>query len=158
MLHDIGMAAMPDAILLNPGKLTDAQAQTMQRHALLSVRIMEGMQFLEQEIPAVRYHHERFDGKGYPEGIVGPAIPLTARILAVADCFDAMTSARTFRKAKSCPEAMKELQLASGSQFDPAVVAAFQAVAIQMGDDLIDYLPDPSADILATATAASSPS
>ncbi len=158
MLHDIGMVAMPDAILLNPGKLTDAQATTMQRHALLSVRIMEGMQFLEQEIPAVRYHHERFDGKGYPEGLVGPAIPLTARILAVADCFDAMTSTRTYRKAMSCPEAMKELQLAAGSQFDQAVVAAFQAVAIRMGDDLIDYVPDPNADILVLAAAASSPS
>ena len=157
MLHDIGMVAMPDAILLNPGKLTDAQAKAMQRHALLSVRIMEGMQFLEQEIPAVRYHHERFDGEGYPEGLLGAAIPLTARILAVADCFDAMTSPRTFRKAMSCPEAIKELQLAVGSQFDPAVVAAFQSVAIQMGEDLIDYVPDASLDMLAVAASVSSP-
>jgi HD-GYP domain-containing protein (c-di-GMP phosphodiesterase class II) len=109
----------------------------MRRHPLLSVRIMERMEFLEQEIPAVRYHHERFDGLGYPEGIAGASIPLTARILAVADAFDAMTSPRTFRDAKSCAEALGELRAASGTQFDPAVVTAFVTLADRIGPELM---------------------
>ena len=139
MLHDIGMVAMPDAVLLNPGALSDAEVQMMRRHTLLSVRIMEGMEFLEQEIPAVRYHHERFDGKGYPEGLSGPAIPLTARILSVADCFDAMTSPRTFRDAKGLNEAVTELRRGAGSQFDPVIVEAFCAVAARDGESLLRY-------------------
>jgi diguanylate cyclase (GGDEF)-like protein len=138
MLHDIGMIAIPDAVLLNPNKLDEQQLQIIRRHPLLSVRIMEGMEFLEQEIPAVRYHHERYDGKGYPEGISGPDIPLTARILTVADAFDAMTSARTFRKAMTCEDALKELQQESGKQFDPDVVKAFLAASAKLGDKLMN--------------------
>jgi HD-GYP domain-containing protein (c-di-GMP phosphodiesterase class II) len=140
MLHDIGMLAMPDSILLCEGGLADDQLSAMQRHPLLSVRIMEGMEFLEQEIPTVRYHHERFDGTGYPQGLAGAAIPLTARILAVADAFDAMTSPRTFRAAKSTDEALSELQASAGSQFDPAVVEAFVCMAQRLGDRLL-YAP-----------------
>ena len=136
MLHDIGMLAMPDAVLLCPTSLDGRQLGLMRKHPLLSVRIMEGMQFLEQEIPAVRYHHERYDGSGYPEGITGAAIPLSARILAVADTFDAITSSRTFREAKTCAEAVQELQQAAGTQLDPAVVEAFVAVARQFGEDI----------------------
>jgi len=137
MLHDIGMLAMPDAVLLCPGGLNEQQVQTMRKHTLMGVRIMEGMEFLEQEIPAVRYHHERWDGRGYPEGIAGSAIPLTARILAVADAFDAMTSPRTFRSAKTRVEAIQELKASVGRQFDSAVVDAFLAVAGRMGEDLM---------------------
>ena len=102
---------------------------------------------MEQEIPTVRYHHERYDGKGYPEGIAGGAIPLTARILAVADCFDAMTSPRTFRGAKTRAEGLVELQRGAGSQFDPAVVEAFIAVAARLGEGLTDFdrEPEPAA-------------
>ena len=138
MLHDIGMIAMPDSILLNPGQLDDKLFQIVRTHPLLSVLIMESMEFLEQEIPAVRYHHERFDGKGYPEGIAGAAIPLTARILSVADAFDAMTSPRTFRQAMTCQEALAEIKEGSGKQFDPAVVEAFLNVASRQGDQLTD--------------------
>jgi len=152
MLHDIGMVAMPDSVLLNPGGLDEAQLRMMQRHTLLSVRVMEGMEFLEQEIPAVRYHHERFDGKGYPEGLCGPAIPLTARILAVADAFDAMTSPRTFRQAKSCADAMVELQRGAGTQFDPVAVEAFIAVALRLGDKLTEY-PRKEIDLIEVADA-----
>jgi HD-GYP domain-containing protein (c-di-GMP phosphodiesterase class II) len=137
MLHDIGMVAMPDSIVLNSGPLNEEQLEIMKRHPLLSVRIMEGMEFLEQEIPAVRYHHERFDGRGYPEGLKGPAIPLTARIIAVADAFNAMTTPRTFRPAKSRTEAMEELHRASGLQFDPTVVEAFESAATNMGEQLM---------------------
>jgi len=137
MLHDIGMVAMPDSILLSTSGLDEQQLQTIRKHPLISVRIMEGMEFLEQEIPAVRYHHERYDGKGYPEGLTGAAIPLTARILSVADAFDAMTSDRLFRPAKSFGEAVAEIRSLAGSQFDPAVVEAFLAVAERMGPGML---------------------
>ena len=139
MLHDIGMLAMPDAVLLCPHELDDKKLKIMQKHPLYSVRIMEGMEFLEQEIPAVRYHHERYDGQGYPEGLTGAAIPLTARILAVADIFDAMTSFRTFRDAKSCQDALAELQRVAGSQLDPVVVETFVTMANRMGDELMNF-------------------
>jgi diguanylate cyclase (GGDEF)-like protein len=124
MLHDIGMISMPDSILLNTGPLNEQQLQIMHRHPLLSVRIMEGVQFLDQEIPSVRHHHERYDGNGYPEGLKGDEIPLTARIIAVADAFVSMTSPRCFRAAKTLPQTLDEIRSASGSQFDPAVVEA----------------------------------
>jgi len=140
MLHDIGMLAMPDSVLLWEGSLGEEQLKCVRGHPLLSVRIMESMEFLEQEIPTVRYHHERFDGKGYPEGIAGPAIPLTARILSVADAFDAMTSPRAFRDAKTVEETLAELRKQTASQFDPAVVDAMMAVAKQLGDKVL-YAP-----------------
>ena len=114
MLHDIGMVAMPDSILLSPDKLDPHQTELLRHHPLLSVRIMEGMEFLEQEIPAVRYHHERMDGKGYPEGLSGSAIPLTARILAVADAYDAITSSRPGRPAMTHEEAVEKLKKSWG--------------------------------------------
>jgi len=149
VLHDIGMAALPDDVLLCEGALTEDQAQLMQRHSLLSVRIMEGMAFLEQEIPTVRYHHERFDGMGYPEGLTGAGIPLTARILAVADAFAAMTAPRNYRTAWSVEDALEELRKGSGSQFDPVVVDAFASLAEHAGVDAM--MPVPPADIIAQA-------
>ncbi len=137
MMHDLGMVAMPDSILLCPSELNDEQMRIMRRHPLLSVRIMERMEFLEQEIPAVRYHHERFDGKGYPEGISGAAIPLTARILSVADAFDAMTSPRTYRTAKTVAEAIGEVTRGSGTQFDPTVISAFMSAVDRLGEELM---------------------
>jgi len=145
VMHDVGMVAMPDSILLCPGQLDEEQLRMMRRHALLSVRIMERMDFLDQEIPAVRYHHERWDGKGYPEGISGASIPLTARVLAVADAFDAITSPRTFRNAKTCAEALGEIRRAAGAQFDPAVVEAFMLAADRLGSELM-HMPETEAD------------
>lgn len=139
-LHDIGMIALPDSVLLCPGQLDAKQLEIMRKHTLLGVRMMEGMEFLDQEIPAVRYHHERYDGKGYPEGISGAAIPLSARILTVADCFDAMTSHRTFRHAKSRTEALTDIRNASGNQFDPAVVEAFMSVSARLGEGMMEIV------------------
>jgi len=151
MLHDIGMLAMPDSVLLCPHELDANQTELMRKHPLYSVRIMEGMEFLEQEIPAVRYHHERVDGKGYPEGLAGAAIPLTARILAVADVFDAMTSSRSYRGAKSPRDALIELRGLVGTQFDGAVVDAFCNLANRMGDDLM-VLPSSDGDAAVETT------
>jgi HD-GYP domain-containing protein (c-di-GMP phosphodiesterase class II) len=144
---------MPDSILLCPSQLDEPKMRVMRRHPLLSVRIMERMEFLEQEIPAVRYHHERFDGLGYPEGIAGASIPLTARILAVADAFDAMTSPRTFRDAKSCAEALGELRAGGGTQFDPTVINAFVNLADRMGAELM-HIPGLEEETAAAEAAA----
>lgn len=146
MLHDIGMLAMPDSILRSEEKLTGQDLRLLRQHPLISVRIMEGMEFLEQEIPAVRYHHEWFNGSGYPEGISGKAIPLSARILSVADAFDSMTSSRMFRQAVSFEEAIKELGNQAGKQFDPDVVAAFCAVAERKGPDMLKAEESQAAD------------
>jgi diguanylate cyclase (GGDEF)-like protein len=134
MLHDIGMVAMPDAILLSSDKLTAQQIELLRQHPLFSVRIMEGMEFLEQEIPTVRYHHERFDGKGYPEGLSGSAIPLTARVLAVADAYDALTSSRPGREARTHDQAIAELKNCAGTQLDPTIVDALVSAAAKKPD------------------------
>jgi diguanylate cyclase (GGDEF)-like protein/putative nucleotidyltransferase with HDIG domain len=94
MVHDIGKLGIPDSILLKPGKLTPAERHVMEEHPLIAVRILDSMRFLERELPAVRNHHERWDGGGYPDHLAASRIPLEARILAVADAFDAMTSTR----------------------------------------------------------------
>jgi len=133
-LHDIGMLSLPDSVLLCPTELNEEQLRLMQEHTFRSVRIMQGMEFLEQEIPAVRHHHERFDGTGYPDGLAGGAIPLAARILAVADTFDAMLSPRTFRSARTIEEALAEIQEGTGSQFDPAIVTAFVDAAADLSN------------------------
>ncbi|OPX24353.1 MAG: hypothetical protein B1H04_02280 [Planctomycetales bacterium 4484_123] len=135
MLHDIGKIGLPDSVLLKEGGLTDAEWALVRQHPVMSVRIMEGMAFLDQEIPAVRYHHERYDGSGYPEGLSGSSIPLAARILSVADAFDAMTSSRVYRGGKSVAEALEELRRGRGTQFDPAVVDAFLAAIEAEGID-----------------------
>jgi diguanylate cyclase (GGDEF)-like protein len=128
MLHDIGKIGLPDTILLKEGALTPAEWEIVRRHPVMSVKIMEGMEFLDQEIPSVRYHHERYDGAGYPEGLCGSAIPVGARILAVADAFDAMTSSRVYRGGMPVDKALAELNRGSGTQFDPAIVHAFLEV------------------------------
>jgi len=133
MLHDIGKIGLPDTLLLKEGGLDENEWRLVQTHPVMSVRIMEGMAFLDQEIPTVRHHHERFDGGGYPEGICGSAIPLPARILAVADAFDAMTSTRVYRGGRSVAEAVEELRRGSGTQFDPTVVQAFLAAVEAQG-------------------------
>lgn len=124
MLHDIGKIGVPDAILRKPGPLTDEEWALMRRHAAFGAAMLDGIPFLSDAVPLVRHHHERWDGRGYPDGLAGEAIPLGARIFAVADAFDAMTSERPYRRPMTLAQARAELARCAGSQFDPAVVAA----------------------------------
>ena len=136
LLHDVGMLALPDSIALCAGRLSDPQREIMRRHPLIGARILEGTQFLETVIPGIRSHHERFDGRGYPDKLAGQSIPLAARIVAVADIFDAITSPRSFRAAKSTDEAVGEIRGAAGTQLDPHVVEAFLPLVPRLGDPL----------------------
>jgi putative nucleotidyltransferase with HDIG domain len=121
MLHDIGKIGVPDMVLRKPGPLTDEEWVLMRRHATLGAEMLDGIPFLSDTIPLVRHHHERWDGRGYPDGLAGEAIPLGARIFAVADAFDAMTSHRPYRQPMTLVQARAELARCAGSQFDPAV-------------------------------------
>ena len=124
MIHDIGKIGVPDAILQEPGALTPRERSIMEQHVLIGTRILDRLRFLGREIPIIRNHHERWDGKGYPDGIRGKAIPLGAQVLAVADAFDAITSDRIYRKGRDVPTAVRLLTQESGQQFNPLVIDA----------------------------------
>jgi response regulator RpfG family c-di-GMP phosphodiesterase len=128
LLHDVGKIGIPDEILLKPGPLTPAERRRMETHTVLGEQMLRGVAFLHGEgLRVVRSHHERWDGSGYPDGIGGTEIPLGARIFAVADALDAMTSDRPYRKALSWAAAGREILSESKRQFDPRVVEAFTA-------------------------------
>jgi len=135
-IHDVGKIGIPDEILNKSGRLTPEERRTMEQHPLVSVRILHKMSFLSKETPAVRHHHERWDGLGYPDGISGTAIELGARILAVADAFDAITCTRTYHDAKTVTEAMTVLAEGAGSQFDPQIVKAMGRWVAQVKQSL----------------------
>ncbi|MCL5772937.1 MAG: response regulator [Firmicutes bacterium] len=125
VLHDVGKIHVKDEILMKPGPLTPEEMEVMKKHPEAGARIISPIKFLKQAVDSVKYHQERYDGRGYPEGLAGPNIPLVARIIAVADAFDAMTSDRPYRKAFDIERASEEIKKNSGLQFDPAVVNAF---------------------------------
>lgn len=126
LLHDVGKIGVPDAILNKPGKLTDAEFAEMRQHPVHGARILGNIQSqrVTDLLPGVKYHHERWDGTGYPEGLQGEAIPLLGRVLAVADFLDALTSDRAYREALSLDEVVGMIQAQSGLAFDPRVVEA----------------------------------
>lgn len=128
LFHDIGKVGVPDYILFKPGKLTEAEMDIMKEHPRLSAKILEPLAhigFFGQLIPGVLHHHERYDGAGYPEGLKAEEIPLPARIVLVADTFDAMTADRAYRKGLPAEVAYKELQTHAGRQFDPHLVKVY---------------------------------
>ncbi len=124
-LHDIGKIGIRESILLKPGKLTDEEMGQMRHHPLIGANILKPVAFPWPIAPIVRHHHERYDGGGYPAGLKGEEIPLLARILTVADAFEAMTSDRPYRPGRTEEEAIEELHACEGGHFDPRVVAAF---------------------------------
>ena len=127
LLHDIGKIAVPDHILNKPGKLTAAEFEKMKIHTIAGAQILSRVEFPYPIVPVVRHHHERWDGHGYPDGLSGEDIPLTARILTVVDCFDAVREDRQYRKAMTREEAIDLIIRGSGAQYDPTVVGAFIA-------------------------------
>ena len=124
MIHDIGKIGIPDAILTKPGTLTPHERTIIEQHPLIGVRILKKMSFLEDEIAIVRNHHEKWNGQGYPDGLSNTAIPFGARIMAVADAFDALTASRPYHNARSLAEAIGILTDSSGYDFDPEAVEA----------------------------------
>ena len=137
LLHDIGKLGIPEHILLKPSRLTDDEYRIVKEHVVLGAEILETTPSLHELIPIVRHHHERFDGRGYPDGLTGEEIPIGARIVAVADAVEAMASDRPYRRALPLKKIIKELQNNSGTQFDPGLVKVFSELATDYGDSLI---------------------
>jgi len=128
VLHDLGKVGVSDKILHKKSKLTKREFEEIKRHPQIAADIIRPVQFLHDIIPLILYHHERWDGKGYPSGLIGPEIPIGARIISVADVYQALTSRRPYRKAFSDKEAVKMIKAGYGTQFDPEVVDAFMSV------------------------------
>ena len=132
-LHDVGKIAVPDDVLRKPAPLDAREEEVMKRHPVDGADIVSRIRELREILPGVRSHHERLDGKGYPDGLAGPDIPLPARIIAVADTYDAMTSSRPYRQALAPEAAAEEIRNGAGTQFCPQVVAAFRRLAERGG-------------------------
>jgi HD-GYP domain-containing protein (c-di-GMP phosphodiesterase class II) len=128
LLHDIGKIAVDETILAKKGRLNAMEREKMDMHVLIGEDILRPIALLHPLLPGVRHHHERFDGSGHPDGLKGEDIPIEARIMAVADAFDAMTSSRPYREPLPEEDALVELRQAAGAQFDPRVVAAFEQI------------------------------
>jgi len=136
LLHDIGKIGVPDAILRKPAALSESEWVRMREHPLHGQKILSGIEFLEGAARVVAQHHEKWDGSGYPLGLRGEQIDFNARIFAVADAFDAITSDRVYRRGRSYEEAISELDAFSGRQFDPEVVEAFRRVPREEWDEI----------------------
>ncbi len=128
LLHDIGKIGIPESILRKPGPLTDKEREIVKEHPFLGYEMVEEFQFLQKASRVVLFHHESYDGRGYPYGLKGEEIPLEARIFALADTLDAITSDRPYRKGQSFRTAFDEIERARGTQFDPYIVDAFLSV------------------------------
>lgn len=150
LLHDIGKIAITRAILVKPSGLTDAEYEAIKRHPVKGAEIVSRIPSLEDIVPFVMSHHEWFDGRGYCQGIRGGEIPALARVLSVADAYDAMTTSRPYRPAKSPEQASEELRRMSGLQFDPEVVDAFLScdAAYLYSPDIVERMVDVEADVV----------
>ena len=136
LFHDIGKIGVPDGVLLKTDKLTDDEYNEIKNHPAIGKHILSTATLFEDVVPIVYHHHEKFDGKGYPGKLKGDEIPLNARIAAIADTFDAMTSKRSYRDALSLDVARDEIERCSGTQFDPEVVKVFLDVYKNQNDEI----------------------
>ena len=152
MLHDVGKLGVPTKVLQKTGKLTEEEYAAIQLHPMRGLDIVREIGFLDEALAGIMHHHERIDGRGYPMGLAGDEIPEFARVLAVADAFDSMTSTRSYRGARPVAEAIEELRKWSGTQFDPAFVDAFVAALKREGWQRPEA-PVIAADDLAAVTA-----
>jgi putative nucleotidyltransferase with HDIG domain len=166
LLHDVGKMAVPDGVLRKPGPLTANEWHVMKQHPTWGFDMLADVSFLQPAaIDIVYSHHERWDGQGYPRGLAGEQIPLVARVFAVADTYDAITSDRPYRRARGHAAAMAEMRRVAGQQLDPQIVAAFGELSelelrqltdrcrnvhpgLSLPDDLLDALTDPTAEAL----------
>ncbi len=136
LLHDIGKIGVPDAVLQKPGKLTDDEQATVRKHPEYGWAILRSVPGFERASLLVLHHHERFDGNGYPAGLVGDEIPLGSRIVAIVDAFDAMISNRSYRRGLPLEEALERLQASAGPQFDPRIVSHFNNLVAKLLPEL----------------------
>ena len=136
MLHDVGKLGVPTQVLQKTGPLPEDEFATIQLHPMRGLEIVREIGFLYEALNGIMHHHERIDGRGYPMGLAGHEIPEFARVIAVADAFDSMTSTRSYREAKSIDQAIVELRKGAGTQFDPLIVQAFIAALAQVGWEL----------------------
>lgn len=160
-LHDIGKVGIPDSILLKPGPLDESEYNVMKRHTTIggnlikeTIERFEDCHFLEMAADIAMYHHERWDGKGYPEGLKGDEIPLAARIVSIADVFDALTNSRPYKDAWTFEQAYNEIVDGRGTQFEPALVDAFielredfEALAVRNANHFVDLIDQPMPDL-----------
>lgn len=149
MLHDVGKIGVPLCIINKPGPLDDSEFEQMKAHPIIGENILRDIDFLLPVLDVVRHHHERLDGRGYPDGLTGEDLSHAVRIVTAVDAFDAMTSTRAYRRSMSVEDAMVELRVCSGSQFDRRVVAALEAVVDRVGwepttkwDGDVSQIPD----------------
>ena len=131
LLHDVGKVAIPDAILFKPGPLTQEERTLMEQHPVIGAEIVSGIEFMEEAVDVVRSHHERWDGGGYPDGLAAEDIPASARVFAVADVLDALTTERPYRPASTLRVAREMITRDSGTHFDPDAVEAFNSIGDQ---------------------------
>jgi len=127
LLHDVGKIGVPESVLQKTGKLTNEEFDLMKKHPEIGAKILQDVRQIQQIIPGVLHHHERYDGNGYPARLAGEDIPLMGRIICLADCFDAMTTNRTYRRALPIEVALAEIRRCAGTQFDPRLRKYFCA-------------------------------
>jgi putative nucleotidyltransferase with HDIG domain len=142
LLHDIGKIGVPDFVLHKQTKLSDEEFSVIKAHPEIGAKILKAVKSFRDLVPAIYCHHERFDGRGYPRGVRGEHIPTHARIIAVADSFDAMTSDRPYRTAFSCETALVELEAGKGTQFDPHIADVFIEMMIEFPDSFYQTEPE----------------
>jgi HD-GYP domain-containing protein (c-di-GMP phosphodiesterase class II) len=140
MLHDLGKLVIMDNILHKPRQLTEEEFELIRTHPVVGDKILKPLRFLACEAKAVRHHHERYDGKGYPDGLKGDDIPLIARVVSVADAFDAMTSDRPYRSKRPLETAMEEIVRGAGTQFDPLAADAFSTIPLARLEQISRHL------------------